>query len=121
MAFELIEELLGAAFALAGLIEAVQERALLGVDELGARAVRPDLGGGERNRDAGLVQMHLVGGDDALAFDNVPDRGVIRMDDAARRAARHALFAADPEVELVVGLLPSLGAYKPLRLGSRIG
>src|SRR5215210_2677947 len=67
---------------------AVEERALLGVAESGAVALGPELRCREGDRDAGPVQEHVVGVDDALGRDDVLVDGLEAVFAAVRRGAR---------------------------------
>ena len=68
-----------------------------------------------------LSMCIVVGEHDALVGHDVLVERVVGVDRAARRAAAHALAAADAEVELVVRLLPLVGTDEPARLGLGVG
>src|SRR5262245_3673620 len=106
--FELVAQFARAMLALAGVVIAVEDRALLGIDQPRAGARRLDLGGAERHRDARLVQMQLVADDNPLVLDDVPIGPVIGVHRAARRPAADAFLAADAEIRPVVRFLPIL-------------
>src|SRR5439155_6416794 len=99
----------------------VEERALLGIDQARARAVGFELGGGHRDRDLRVVEVHIVGSDNALVGHDVLDERLEGIGWAAAGCAAAAdLFTADAEVELVLGG-PFVGAAEPAFLGCGVG
>ena len=104
---ERVEQLAGAVLALGGVVEAVEERALLGEEETGAGFGGEELDGGQRDRHQAVVDEQVVGEDDPLVGDDVVVAAPEGVDGAARRTAAVHLAAADPEVELPDPVLDS--------------
>src|SRR5664280_1647974 len=69
----------------------------------GRPAVRQELDRGDRHRDAVLAGVHLVGVDDPLVGDDVPELGVVGVHGPVRRPVAPEFVAPDPEVESVPG------------------
>src|SRR6266508_3383723 len=105
-----------------GAVGAVEVGTVFGVVEVGAVGSRGELDGGERNRDALIVDRHRVAVDDASVGDDVVVDGVESMDRATRRAGRFALATPDAEVEGVLdGTHPLVGSGEPSSLRLEIG
>src|SRR6185437_13351756 len=68
---ERVEELAGAVLALGRIVEAVEERALLGEEEAGAAFGREELDRGQRGRQQAVVDEQVIGEDDPLVGDDV--------------------------------------------------
>jgi hypothetical protein len=118
---ELAQQPAGTLLARAGIVMAVEEHALLGELQPRALAFRHQLDRRQRHRDARVVEMHVVGIDDALVRHDVlidAREGVHRT---ALRAAARGLTPADAEVEFARPLLPFGRPLEPLRLGGGIG
>jgi hypothetical protein len=119
---ELVEEPFAAHLAFAGVVVAVEENHLLGVEEAYAVAVRFEHHGGERDRDRHLVQLHGVGVDQAVAGHQVVDQRFVGGHRAVGEGAFHFFRAADPDVVAALELLPlAFRAVEPARLGGRVG
>src|SRR6266849_7035715 len=95
---QLVEQLGAAQLALPGLLGAVEELPLLGVDEAGAVAGREELDAGERRGDALAKGGHRVHEDDALVGDDVlVDGGVSYLRPVLETEAA-CLASSDAEV-----------------------
>src|SRR5262249_1393837 len=94
-------------------VEAVEGGALLGEGEPGALPLSFDLDRRQRDRDAAVVEMHVVGDDDALVRDDIVVERVVGMDGAALRAATRQLTAADAEVERMLVRPPFFRTVEP--------
>src|SRR5262245_33702455 len=96
-----VELVAGPLFPPAWLLQAVQERALLGQHQPGVLAIGGELDRGDRDRRHALIRRQNGRVDDPLAGDDV---AVHRLEGQNRAALPPAgdLPAADPEVELVL-------------------
>ena len=104
---EIVEQGARAVLARAGVVVAVEKDRLLGIHEPGAPAGRLELDRAERHRDARARPGTSRRSSTMRSFghDVLVDR-VVGVDRAARRAAAHALAAADAEVELEASTSP---------------
>src|SRR4051794_318368 len=117
---EPVEQQARAVLTLRRILEVVEERAVLGEDEPRAVAVGPHLDGRQRHGDEPPVEQQVVGEDDPLTLDDVVI-GAAELVQRPVRIASHAhLAAADPEVELPVGVGPALGHAEPAPLELRV-
>src|SRR5262245_37847786 len=103
------------AAASAGIGEAVEKRRLLGEDHERAAGSGEELDGRQRQRDALLVEIHVIGVDDALLRHDVEIVAVELGHHAARETAAQPLLAADAKIEAALDLLPTFGADEPAR------
>src|SRR4029078_12080245 len=81
--------------ALRRVLEAVEERAVLGEDEPRAVAVGPHLDGGQRHGEEPPVEPEVVGEDDPLAVDDVVVPAAELVQRPVRIASHAHLAAAD--------------------------
>src|SRR5688572_6756822 len=102
--------------AAAGIVIAVEEGAGLGDGEARALPFGPELDGRQADRDLPVVDMHLVGVDDALAGNDVPIEGVEGADGATAPFADRLLAPADAEIHRPLEGSPGGGiAAEPAR------
>ena len=118
---EPVEELDAAGLALLRLLDAVEELALLGVDDAGAAPGREQLGAGERGGDAPVADLHRVREDNALPGNDVLVDGVVGDERSVLEAEAAGLAAADAEVGVELVDLPALSLREPAALAFRIG
>src|SRR5580692_62429 len=105
-------------FSLAGIVVAVEERALLADLELRAScACGLDLERRERNGNLPLIEMHLVGVDDPLARHDVVIDRIERCREASLDAPLRPLAATDAKIHEALGWPPPLRPIKPAVLG----
>src|SRR5690242_9732514 len=100
-----IHQEIGPLLAAAGIVIAVEIVAILGQDEFGAAAFRPELDTGLADRNLAVVQMHYIAVDDAplsigRRLDDVEIDAVEARDHAGLlEAAGLHFLAADLEIE----------------------
>jgi site-specific DNA recombinase len=116
-ALELVQQGRSAALTVAFIGVAIQKDSLFCDHQLRARGLRLQLDGRQRDGDAHIVDMHLVGVDDPLAR---LDLEIVRIEcdkPAVRKLSGKPLVAADPEIEPALPGLPAGRSHKPLRFG----
>src|SRR3954467_14738229 len=117
---EPVEQEAGAVLALRGILEVVEERAVLGEDEPRPLAVGPHLDRRQRHGEEPPVEDEVVGEDDPLTVDDVVVPAAELVQRPARIASHAHLAAADTEVELPIGVGPALGHAEPALLELRV-
>src|SRR6185312_8775878 len=99
------------------MIPAVEVGALFGEGQVRAAAFGLELDGGERDGYALAVEVHIVGIDDPLVWNDVLVDAAEARDRATGRAADAGFAAANAEVQLVFVAAPLVGAVEPSLLG----
>ena len=100
--------------ALGWVFEAVEERAVLGEDQVRtAGGVGAQLDGRQRDGGQAAVEEHVGGEDDPLAVDDVVEAAAEEVVGSAVVAPRVQLAAADAEVQRPLGVGPAVGRPEP--------
>src|SRR4051812_38829600 len=120
-AVETVEQIVRAAHAVGCAVVVVEVDALLDEAESRAGALGTELERRERDADRSVTDVHRIAPHDALVWDDVVIHRVVAMLGPTRRTATPHFAPTDPEVDRVLGHLPSIDASEPARLLRLIG